>query len=117
MIENETENEGGLQRFLHEPTKVHSISNFQHPVIYYFPLAFQVSWSTMIWTLVDIGAELVMVISMVLLDWLTYVDNLSLVAPPLISSDGCLGSGNKLKLSKLKRATTSDMVGRSTESS
>jgi hypothetical protein len=49
-------------------------------------------------TLVDIGAELVIVMSMVLLDWLTYVDNLSPVAPPLYSSDGCLGYGNKLML-------------------
>ena len=49
-------------------------------------------------TLVDIGAELVIVMSMVLLDWLTYVGNLSPVAPRFYSSDGCLGSGNKLML-------------------
>jgi hypothetical protein len=44
-------------------------------------------------TLVDTGAELMMVMSIVLLDWLAYVDSLSPAAPPLISSDGCLGSG------------------------
>ncbi|KAF7110291.1 hypothetical protein CFC21_110425, partial [Triticum aestivum] len=50
----------------------------------------------MIRTLVDIGAELVMVMSIVLLDWPMYVNVVSLSAHPWISAPGCLGSIGKL---------------------
>ncbi|KAF7072178.1 hypothetical protein CFC21_077343 [Triticum aestivum] len=71
----------------------------------------------MIRTLVDIGAELVIVMSVVLLDWLTYVDVVSLSAHPWISAAGCLGSIGKLILSEFSIAATSVMVGRSVGSS
>ncbi|KAF7053643.1 hypothetical protein CFC21_061515 [Triticum aestivum] len=71
----------------------------------------------MIRTLVDIGAELVIVMSIVLLDWLTYVDVVSLSAHPWISAAGCLGSIGKLILSEFSIAATSVMVGRSVGSS
>ncbi|EMS63161.1 hypothetical protein TRIUR3_03337 [Triticum urartu] len=66
----------------------------------------------MIRTLVDIGAELVMVMCIVLLDWHMYVDVVSLSAHPWISLAGCLGSIGKLMLSEFSIAATSVMVGR-----
>ncbi|KAF7006354.1 hypothetical protein CFC21_021402 [Triticum aestivum] len=71
----------------------------------------------MIRTLVDIGAELDMVTSIVLLDWPIYVDVVSLSAHPWISTVGCLGSIDKLMLSEFSIAATSVMAGRSTGSS
>ncbi|EMS50516.1 hypothetical protein TRIUR3_26247 [Triticum urartu] len=71
----------------------------------------------MIRTLVDIGAELVMVMSIVLPDWLMYVDAVSLSAHPWISAVGCLGSIGKLMFSEFSIAATSVMAGRSAGSS
>ncbi|KAM3191961.1 hypothetical protein ACQJBY_069288 [Aegilops geniculata] len=71
----------------------------------------------MIRTLVDIGAELVMVTSIVLLDWPMYVGVMPLSAHPWISAAGCLGTIGKLVLSEFSIAATSVMVGRSAGSS
>ncbi|EMS55163.1 hypothetical protein TRIUR3_07180 [Triticum urartu] len=71
----------------------------------------------MIRTLVDIGAELVIVMSIVLLDWPIYVDDVPLSAHPWISAVGCLGSIGKLMHSEFSIAATSVMVGRSAGSS
>ncbi|KAM3192948.1 hypothetical protein ACQJBY_069863 [Aegilops geniculata] len=71
----------------------------------------------MIRTLVDIGAELVIVMSIVLLDWPMYVDVVSLSAHPWISAEGCLGSIGKLMLSEFSVAATPVMAGRSAGSS
>ncbi|EMS35660.1 hypothetical protein TRIUR3_19107 [Triticum urartu] len=71
----------------------------------------------MIRTLVDIGAELVMVMYIVLLDWPTYVDVVSLSTHPWISAADCLGSIGELMLSEFSIAATSVMAGRSAGSS
>ncbi|KAF6988224.1 hypothetical protein CFC21_005793 [Triticum aestivum] len=71
----------------------------------------------MIRTLVDIGDELVMVMSIVLLDWPTYVDVVCVPAHPWISAAGCLGSIGELMFSEFSIAATSVMAGRSAGSS
>ncbi|KAM3193192.1 hypothetical protein ACQJBY_070021 [Aegilops geniculata] len=68
----------------------------------------------MIRTLVSTVAELVMVMSIVLLDWLIYVSSPAL---PSLSTAGCLGSIGSLVLSELNIAATSVMLGRSAGSS
>ncbi|KAF7078298.1 hypothetical protein CFC21_082758 [Triticum aestivum] len=71
----------------------------------------------MIRTVVDTGAELVIVMSIVLLDRPTYVDVVSMSAHPWIGAAGCLGSIGELMFSEFSIAATSVMVGRSAGSS